>query len=329
MKRVIKALVIVFCFSLCLFSANEALATETDENSQTSATSISISPVSKILQIEANSVYEDSFKVVNNGSEDMPFEVYASPYSYSPSEDGEYRVGFSTENRYTQISRWVTFKDSAGNYVSNPRFVAAPGESIVIQYKISTPASIPDGGQYAVLFAHTLSSTSTTGGIRTEASPGLIVYGRASGETVKSGEISDMKINRSLEVAEGDNQNLINASAKIKNTGNVDFVGVGKLRVKGIFGQIYYETPENNGRVSVIPEAELSVSDVWEETKYFGIFRVSWEVSAADKSEIIEKTIFLLPAPVIVAIILFLTVMAIWIIIMFKKRSKRRSRLVI
>ena len=35
--------------------------------------------VNKVLQIEANSVYDDTFKVTNNGAGDMEFEVYASP----------------------------------------------------------------------------------------------------------------------------------------------------------------------------------------------------------------------------------------------------------
>ena len=293
------------------------------------ATSISISPVSKVLQLEANSVYEDTFKVTNNGSNTMKFEVYASPYSYTLSEDDdEYKLGFSQENSYTQITRWITFKDSAGNYVENPRFTAEPGESVEVSYRISTPSSVPAGGQYAVLFAHTLSDSTTSGGIKTEASPGLVVYGRGHGETVITGEISGLTLNQTLE-QEGETKNIINASAKVKNTGNVDFMATGKLKVTSIFGSVYYETESNRGRISIIPEAELTVSDEWENTPYFGLFNTTWTVLAAGQEESISKMILILPAPIIVVVILLLTVLVIWIIVMVRKRKERRSRFMV
>lgn len=303
------------------------------------ATSISISPVSKILQLEANSVYEDTFKVTNNGTSVMEFEVYASPYSYTLSEaTDEYQLGFTKENNYTQITRWITFKDTNGNYVANPKFTANPGENTEVTYRISTPSSIPAGGQYAVLFAHTLSSNTLSSGIKTEASPGLVVYGRAAGETISSAEITDLKLSQTMKVrsdqagAEDEfvEKNLINASAKVKNTGNVDFMAQGKLRVEGIFGRNYYETPSTQSRVSIIPETELTVSDQWDETPYFGIFKVSWTVSAAGTTaEPIVTIMVLLPAPILVAIILLLTILIVWIIIMVRKRKERRSRFMV
>ena len=329
MKKITKkmltlAAALVFCASFG--GGNPVFADETEELVK-AATSISISPVNKVLQIEANSVYEDTFKVTNNGAGDMEFEVYASPYSYTYSEnDDEYKLGFSSENNYTQITRWISFKDSSGGYVKNPRFKAGPGESVEVAYRISTPSSIPAGGQYAVLFAHTLSNTVTSGGIKTEASPGLVVYGRSTGETISKSTISGLAISQSL-TRESETKTIINATAKVKNDGNVDFMASGKLVVEGLFGNVCYETPSNNGRVSVIPETELSVSDSWEETPYFGIFKATWTVSAPGSDPVsISQMILLLPAPIIISIILVLTAIVIWIIIMVRKRKERKSR---
>lgn len=318
------ATMLVFC--ACMVNSPVFAESESEELVK-AATSISISPVNKVLQIEANSVYEDTFKVTNNGAGDMEFEVYASPYSYTYSEsDDEYKLGFSAENNYTQITRWITFKDSDGEFVKNPRFKAGPGESVEVAYRISTPNSIPAGGQYAVLFAHTLSNTITSGGIKTEASPGLVVYGRSTGETISKSTISNMAISQSI-TRESETKTLINASAKVKNDGNVDFMASGKLVVEGLFGSVQYETPANGGRVSVIPDAELTVSDVWEETPYFGIFKATWTVSApGSEPETISQMIMILPAPVIIAIILVLTALVVWIIIMVRKRKERKSR---
>lgn len=333
-KAFLKVLSLVCILSLgFLWSAGPVLAEETsddtDQEEVKPATSISISPVSKILQLDPNSVYEDSFKITNSGSEDIRFEVYASPYSYVFSEESnQYQLGFTNENSYTQITRWITFKDADGNYVKNPRFVVKPDESVQVYYRISTPASIPAGGQYAVLFAHTLSNEITSSGIRTEASPGLVVYGRANGETNISGEISELSLNQTLNDGT-EVKNIINATAKVKNTGNVDFMASGTLKIEGIFGRAYYETPFMQGKTSVIPESELGVSDAWEDTPYFGLFKASWTVKAADRTETVSRMILILPAPIIVAMILLLTIIIVWITIMVRKRRERRSRFMV
>ena len=323
------ALGVIFCTNTTNVFAEEQSATDSAEGV---ATSISISPVSKILQLSANSEYEDSFTVTNNGNSAIKFEVYAAPYSYTYSEtDESYKLGFNNENNYTQITRWVTFLDTDGNYVETTTFTAEPGESVDVSYKISTPNSIPAGGQYAVLFAHTLSDTTNSNGIKTEASPGLVIYGRASGETITSGELSNMQINRTMNV-DGEEKSIINGSAKVKNTGNVDFMAYGTLKVTGIFGNVYYETPATStrARISIIPEAELTVSDSWDDTLYFGLFNVSWTVTYANgEGETIYKQVLLLPVPIIVIMILLLTIIIIWIIILVRKRKERRSRFMV
>ena len=302
------------------------------EERNAASTSISISPVSKILQLLPNTTYDDVFVITNNGSGTLEFETYASPYSYSYSEtDDEYKLGFSTQNNYTQITRWITFKDTEGNYKERARYKVPAGESIEVSYRIKTPASIPNGGQYAVLFARTISSDTAGSGIRTEASPGLVVYGRSNGETIVESEIRNLSIGQTLERGEDKKTtvSLINAAAKIKNNGNVDFTAQGELKVENLFGQTLYRTTGTRGLVSVIPETELTISDVWEETPYFGFFRTTWTVTAAGKTETISKLIMILPIPVLVAVILLLTFIIIWIIILVRKRKERRSRFMI
>ena len=313
---------------------SEGTAEQTQETSSGS-TSISLTPVSKVLQLASNSEYKDTFTVGNDGDALMRIEVYAAPYSYVYSEASDtYQLGFNNANNFTQITRWIRFKDSDGNYVENPQFTIEPHSSLEIAYKISTPNNIPAGGQYAVIFAHTLTGTLSSNGIKTEASPGLVVYGRSTeGEAILSAEISDLKISQTAPgngVAESsETQNVFSASAKVRNTGNVDFNASGILKVEGILSGLHYETPDNEGRASVIPEAELTVSDTWEDTPGFGLFRVTWTVTAAGETEMIEQIVFLNPVPFIIITIILLTAMIIWIIIMVRKRRERRSRLAV
>ncbi len=316
--------------------------TEEDTRELVDGTSISISPVSKVLQLDPNSTYDDILKVSNDSKEPVTFEVYAAPYSYVYSEENDsYSLGFSSENSYTQITRWISIKDTNGNYAKKPTFTAAPGESVEVSYRIKTPDSIPAGGQYAVLFAHTLSSTVDTNGLKTEASPGMVIYGRTtSGETIITSEINNIVINRTItknvstdedgqDVQKSTILNHINASAKIKNTGNLDFNARGILKVEGIFGAVHYETPENKAIVSIIPEAELMVSDEWEDTPDFGIYKVTWTVIAGNETKVEEMMVFLISPSAIIITIILLTIIIVGIIMFIRKRKERRSRLAV
>ena len=333
--RILLSVAILICGGVFLPEVSSYAEGEPDESSDTAeaptgGTSIRLTPVSNVLQISSNSVYEDSLTVTNDGDSPIRVETYAAPYSYVySSEEDQYKLGFNTENNFTQISRWITFKDSTGKYVERPEFTVEPGASLEVFYRITTPNNIPAGGQYAVIFAHTLTSSISASGIRTEASPGLIVYGRSTeGEAVISAEISNLEIGRGV-TDDNNTRNNIYAKAKVKNVGNVDFNAVGTLKAEPIIGFSSYETPANRGKASIIPEAELVVSDEWEETPGFGIYKVTWTENAGESEEVTEKIIFLVSPVVIIITIILLTILIVWIIILVRKRKERRSRLAV
>ena len=327
----ILSLALVFGISVGFLSAGAVFAEGEEENSDGTGTSISLSPVSKVLQLSSNESYEETINVKNNGSENMEIEVYAAPYSYVYSEEEDvYKLGFSKENNYTQITRWITFKDANGNWNAKGKYTIKPNEAMDIAYKVTTPDNIPAGGQYAVIFAHSLTSTSTINGIKTEASPGMILFGRSTeGEAITSAEITNMSIE--LKNNEETKSNNFFASAKVKNNGNLDFSAVGKLKVDAIIGFGSYETPNTgtNATTSIIPEVELAVSDEWKESPSFGIYKATWTVQAGDQTEVVEKIIFLNPVLFIFLTIILLTIIIGGAIIVIRKRKERRSRLAV
>ena len=315
--------------------------------------SISISPVVENFQLRSSSTYNGVMHVTNNGNKAFRFEVYSAPYTFSQGEDSnDYSPNFSKENNYTQIARWITIKDAEGNYVACtrgenseeetcPTWNAEPGQTIDVEYEVNTPDNIPAGGQYATLFAKTISEPSNTSGITTEAALGLKVFGRSEeGEAIQSAEIENMEIKRtikkSVEVQENGQTvskemdlEHINASALVKNTGNVDFMAKGVLRVSGLFGGDYYVTPDDkpgNNQSSVIPDTEMPVEDEWEDTPSFGIFRVNWTVTAGDDTQTVESVVFLLPPWAIVIAIIVLTIIIVGIIMGVRRHKERRSR---
>jgi hypothetical protein len=293
---------------------------------------ISISPISEIVQLSSDTPYESTFTVTNDGDDSVNFEVFVAPYSYIHSdEDNTYTLGFTNENNYTQITRWTRIKDSNGNYVKNPHFTIGGHEKMEISYRITAPENMPAGGQYAVIFVHSTADEWGDGGIKTETSPGLVIYGRANGETVISGEISDLNLNQTItkeaENGKSTTYGHINASAKVKNTGNIDFNATATLKVESVFGGGYYQTPENKARTSVIPESELVLSDEWENTPAFGLYKATWTVVAAGETQAIEQMVFINPVPFIIISIILLTIIIVWITIMLRKRKERRARL--
>ena len=311
-------------------NSEETSSEESSEENTIAGTNISLMPVSKILQLSPNTMYEDKMTVSNDGNEPIEIEVYTAPYSYTFSEDeGIYKLGFSAENNYTQIVRWITFDNGNGEWVKTRKYEIPAHGSVEVQYRITTPGEMPAGGQYAVIFAHTLTSVVSENGIRTEASPGMVIFGRSlEGESKLAPSISDMKVGLGVE-EDGVKRDNFSGSAKVKNDGNVDFSVVAKLKVDPIFGVGSYETPEDGGRMSVIPETELSISDEWKETPGFGLFKATWTVMAGDVTETVETIVFINPVPVIIIGIIVLTIIIVCVIIVVRKRKERRSRLAV
>lgn len=328
-KIVAAALVMVLGMVFMGSAFAEDGETATDESGAL-GTNISLSPTSASMQLASSSEYIDSFEITNGGEKNLDVEVFAAPYSYVYSEsDDSYQLGFSNENSFTQITRWITFKDAGGSWVEKPNFTIKPQETLTVEYKVSTPDNIPAGGQYAVLFTHTLSGVESVNGIKTEASPGIILYGRSTeGEAITKAEITESKIEDSVNEETG-KKNAFHATAKIKNSGNVDFVANGILTISPIFGGPSYTTENGGAKISVIPEAELSVSDEWEDAPGFGIYKISWKVTAGGETQVVEKLIFVNPLPFIIITIIVLTIATIWIIITVRKRKENRARLAV
>lgn len=330
-KTAIISLVAVLGFGLVVTSVY-AEGENNSEAAEAAKTSLTLTPVSQTLEIASNSSYNGTMSVANDGDGEVKIEVYAAPYSYVYSSDEDiYKPGFNNENNFTQITRWIKIKDSAGNYTDRPSFTIPAGETLSVDYQINTPNNIPAGGQYAVIFAQTVSGNVTSNGIRTEASAGMIIYGHSTEGTADlSAEIRDMSIGQGTRNEDGTSTNgHFFGSAKVKNTGNIDFFAKGTLRVEPLIGFSAYETNSNSGSTSVIPESERIVQDEWAETPDFGLYKITWTVSAGDKTETIEKIIFLINPIMAIITIIVLTFIIVSIIIGVRKRKERRSRLAV
>ena len=329
-KVIIRTLAISLMIILGLsFFVNGSTYAEGEDNA-IPGTSIRLSPANIVLNLSSDTTIENTFEIKNEGESDINVEIYAAPYSYVYSEEDDlFKLGFNNENNYTQLSRWVTFKDSSGNYVNKPQIKIKAGETYNVEYRIVTPSNIPNGGQYAVFFAHALAGTTNGSGIKTEASPGIVVYGRSTeGESNISAEITNLEVGRGI-TESNVTRNNIYGLAKSKNNGNVDYTMVGVLKVDPIIGFSSYESPSGGARTSVIPEVELAVSDEWKDTPDFGIYKATWTVTAGGETKTTEQIFFLFPPVMVIITIILLTFLTIWIIMRVRRRKERRSRLAV
>ncbi|MBQ7802752.1 hypothetical protein IJ380_02745 [Candidatus Saccharibacteria bacterium] len=281
-----------------------------------------ISPVANGIYIEKGQTQNYQFTLENTGASDFKFKLYTAPYNVI---NEDYDVDFSNETNYNQITRWITFQDDSGSFVANPTYSLKAGEKKTIIYRVKVPDDIPEGGQYCIIFAESINEADTSEGavsvgLGSVSRVSLIILGHGEGETKDIAEITDFSLTGMFTA------HNIDATAKVKNSGNTDFLAVYSLAVNSLFGTPLYSSSDN---FVVLPQTERRFSTSWAEAPLFGIFKVRFSVSAIDQTREESHAILILPAFVMVILLLLLTSIIIWTIILLRKRKERSSRLVV
>lgn len=329
MKTALKltCLSIAALVSLALAGA-PAYADEATDQKPVAGATLQISPVQARVTLDAGEVLEGDhdhcpndleggciFEVSNTGTEPFHYRVYVSPYSV---QGENYNVSFTESTSYTQIARWVQFKDASGNWKNEVTNSIKPGETQTIAYRITVPEDIPGGSQYAAIWAEKLNDSSISGtGVQTIARTGLVIHGRSTGDTRQTSEISEFNFDRFSF------KGPLNASATVKNTGNTDFRAFYTYTAKTLFGKELYSEKDS---IATYPDTEYHIKTSWDEAPWIGVMIVTWRISAADN--VLEQTrlVVIMPVFATILLILFLTVLVIWIIIIIRKRKERKAR---
>lgn len=279
---------------------------------------LQVSPVSNRVILRPNDNLEYNFRVENIGAKAFKYKVYAAPYSVT---DENYNLNFSSQTSRTQLSRWIEFKQPDGNFSKEFSQSINPGEKQNITYRVSVPKDIPDGGQYATIFAQSEpEGNSNSPGIRTVSRVGVVIFGRTLGKTKSTAKIANFSLPGFLA---GGN---LSTNSKVKNSGNIDFGVHYSLTVKKIFGSKIYEKTQ---AFDVLPGTSRKVSMLWQKTPKFGIFHVTAKVSAVDQSKTVSKLVLIMPLFVLIIVLILLTILIIWTIILIKKRRDQRASLIV
>ena len=302
-------------FALCMtFFGGGAVFAEGEENIP--ATRMQISPVSNRISISPNQEIIDKFTIANTGSSDFKYKVYAAPYSVTNENYGQ---NFSTQNDYTKITSWISFRVPGGEWSNEPTFSIGKGEKQTIEYRINAPQDIPAGGQYATLFAESADGNNENGsnsGIKTSSRVGLILYAGVSGDTRREGAIEDFNFSHFLLGGK------IEATTKAKNTGNIDFNINYAFEIQSLFGKTLFEKKE--GQI-VLPGTERRITQKWDDTPWIGIFKVHYRAAVLGDVRDETAVVFVIPLFVIIILILFLTILTIWTIMVIRRVKERKK----
>ena len=268
---------------------------------------ITLSPTSHRLSVAPGETYDGSLTLINSGDEPMEVRVYPAPYQVA---DEDYSPVFSKQTSRTQISRWI--------HLEKDSYRLNAGEQARVPFTITTPSSIPDGGQYAAIFAET--SEKQTGSITSKKRVGMIVYAESKGRTLKEGSV---KLTSPGAVHLGTSRNFY---SHLTNSGNTDLTGTFSITVTDMFGkQLFAHSQEK----IVLPDTTRKVPVKWAATPGFALAKVNQTITFVDKTTASHRwVLFITPltALVIGSSLVILSAGGIYAIRRSKKRPKLRGR---
>lgn len=261
-----------------------------------------------------------SIEVSNVGRLPLNFTVSTRPYQVLNSD---YDPDFTTENDYTKLSNWVTFRQT--------EYHLEPGESAMVQFRIDVPEDIPGGGQYAAVIIETRDSKDPNATMRTVSQIASLLYTHVDGEEHIGGVIVSQKLPRFLLGSP------FTSSVTVKNDGNVDFRIKHTLTIRDFFTNREVLSPESvnaNGQTIgtvepiVLPATSRTSDLTWEGAPQLGLFRAISHVSFLDQESTEERVVFICPIWLAGIVVFGVVLMILWLILRIRKRKQNRPQVV-
>lgn len=206
---------------------------------------------------------------------------------------------------YSRLTEWLIFTGDVD-------YTLAGEASTTIGLRVKVPKEATAGGQYATLIA-----SNTAGDSIALATISAIIDGN---DLKYDGQLTDVNIswfNTSPQVT---------ASAKVQNTGNVDFESTAKLTIKPIFGG--EPIHEESKTTTIYPSASATTFDhTWTSAPAIGLYNTSQSITYVNASGeimeyITERIIIMCPIWLIVVISLII-LGTVALIVFLKLRTKK------
>ncbi|MDR1196705.1 MAG: DUF916 domain-containing protein [Candidatus Nomurabacteria bacterium] len=272
---------------------------------------IQISPVSEKVKLKPDKKVNRQVRVSNIGDEAFDFKVYADGYS---AQDVSYDPIFDKESNYSLVADWIKFEKTEYKNLQ-------PKQTVEVSYQIDAPKDLPDGGQYAVIFAETSDdgAVDQSVGMKTTSRVGTLIFADLGGKTRRTGEVAEF--NQPFW-----SESPLRSMTVVKNTGNIDFSVKFSSTISTLFGR---ELASNTSENSILPETSRGIANVWEDSPFFGIFNIKNTVDFIDGTKLDEtKTVLIGPIWlwITIYVIFLLTLILIMIIIVLKVRKGNNKK---
>lgn len=263
MKRLAK---ITFLVLAVVFLANPLANAQANQPEQESSREerITLSPAVYRPDFSAGDQAQGKLTVINDGSVDYSFVLYARPFSVTGEQ---YDPNYTEVNERTEAYQWVQFDRTSLNLKA--------GESVEVAYTITVPANAAPGGHYAVLFAETQPSGDGSN-IARKKRVGSLLYMTVDGNITRAGSLA------SWSVPFWQMQKPITSNVRIKNDGNVHFQANLSANYTNLFGKKRFEL---NQELLIMPGTTRRVPVAWENPPLFGVFKAGGTITYLDKTE--------------------------------------------
>lgn len=287
------------------------------------STGLTVSPMYQKIIVNPGESQDFSFTISNpaSASSDVHYELSVEPFYTG--EQGD--VVYQSEGGAGDIVNWVSFDVPTEGKIE-------PNNTEEIIFSVDVPKSAPAGGQYFSVMvtqnsdapsdenAGTSTSSERQTTIKETYKMAHLVYAEITGNTIRSGEISDASLPSFL--LSGD----ITGSASVRNTGNVHEDAKYTLQVFPLFSsEEVYTNEESPDSVTILPNRSVYHETSWENTPGIGIFNVIYTVDFGDSTEQISKMVIICPVWLLSLIIFIVVAIIIWIVMRTKTHKKSRK----
>ena len=304
------ALSFLAIFSVALTPAAAFADEEAETVSADPQVAFQISPMNQKITLIPGERYYGTFKITNPATSQYAFAYKATVGPFTVDES--YTPLYENNGDYNQITDWTTVINDTG--------VISPNDTAIVEFYVDVPSDAPAGGQYVAITVSSNSDydpTEESGGVALHAKYAIahLVYGEVAGETVRSGDVTNVGVPGFL--FSGD----IAGTASIKNTGNVHSDATYTLQIFPLFsGEEVYTNAEDPMTNTILPGATRTTTLSWGETPSIGIFHVIYNVEFEGVNSKVDKIVIICPLW-----LLFLIILAIFLII-FKIWSGKKNK---
>jgi len=264
---------------------------------------LSISPTSFDLSVKPGATYQGSIMVLNQGSTEFSYTMYASPYDVT----GEsYTPVFTPEPDAPTVTKWFRFGTTSSDL--------KPGGQDTVSYSITVPTGTPAGSYYAVAFAQTAASKDT-GTITIQKRVGTIFYLRVAGPASLKGNVVSWG-------APWLQKYPLTATLRMGNTGTLNYKATVNVTFSDVFGGTKYQF---NRVPEILPQKIRKIPIAWEGGAKFGLFKVSGTVEYnGTTSHLATRYVFIASSSMRFVTVAIFVLFVAAVVLMGKRRAARK-----